>query len=229
MTIGQKVISGYSDFSYGAVGVYQINRFTPYSVPFYISFPLNTTQYLQADTTAVNYGGIYQKFNDWSANGTPQPSDAVNYKTLPINSQASANVSALLDTTVGATVQSLVDGSNFGTVAFTDHWFRDNPTSIGNQNGGTNAIAHNHTSPLALSPMSTNEGVLLNQSPQTSPDYYSVSCPSNQTVSVSGANHTVYFQNRSASGATVENPTSVSSPVVFTSSSAPGRLNSQDS
>ena len=58
MTIDQKVINGYSEASYGDVGVYQNGAFANYSVPFYMSFPLNSTQYLQADTTAVNYAGV---------------------------------------------------------------------------------------------------------------------------------------------------------------------------
>ena len=190
-------------------------------VPYYNVFPLNTVQYLQGDTTAINQSGLYQKFNYWT--NPDLTTDFLNYKAVSVGTLPVGKVTAQLDTTVCTQVQSIVDGTNLSTtVALSDPWARDNMTSVGNRNRGTSAIFHNYTSPYSLSPTVSNEGALLNQNPTFNPQLamYSVNFPSGQTVSLGGINYPLYFQSWVGTGATIQSGSSAQTGVVLNTGNA---------
>ncbi|MGB8294403.1 MAG: T9SS type A sorting domain-containing protein, partial [Polyangia bacterium] len=66
----------------------------------------------------------------------------------------------------------------------------------------------------------TYKGVFLYQSgpPYWTPPYYSINAPSPQSLTINGQNFSSIFQNWTTSSASVSQPTSATTPVVFTSS-----------
>ena len=64
------------------------------------------------------------------------------------------------------------------------------------------------------------KGIFLNQPIVSGKAYYQVSFPLNQSISVGGTNHSLYFQSWTVdSGANVQNSLANPTPVVFTSAS----------
>jgi Secretion system C-terminal sorting domain len=222
VTIDQKLTN---NTSYGSVAHYESSTFVPYSAPHTFSFAETSTQYFRADTNAEYQSSIYQKNNNWNNDNT----NVINYNEFEISSNMSS-IYAQMDTVSNATIENVIDGNTTvsSTIQFTDPWFRDKSDALGIRNRGSAAIAHTLSSPFTPNISTDYKGVFLNQDYNTEPDYYNVSFPTSQTVSVGGTSHKLYFQNWSASpsgSAAFQNANSTSTPVVFKSANATVQAN----
>ncbi len=168
-----------------------------------------------------------QKYYEW--NTDPDVTNFHLYTVKPKNNNFTSHFNG---TTSGVTVQnSLLDDpalslSGNTNVGFSDPWLIDYPDpNYGNtkRNEGVSAPLKSRTSPFYPN-LTKNyngdvyQGIFLNQDYNIPGNpYYQVSFPSNQTISVGGTNHSLYFQSWIVdSGANVQNSLANPTPVVFT-------------
>ena len=211
----------------GTLGVWNSSSFTSHSPGDTVFLTRTSNQTIQGDVNV--YSG--EKYNNWTRKFTPEAT-VLNYHVFSsISVNDSIFTSNFVPTVGGVTIQNnLIDAASLTTnVGFSDPWFIDysDPNYGGaKRNEGMSAPFISRASPFQ--PNLTNSyggnkylGVFTNQSgpPKWDPPYYSISFPS-QSVSVGGTNHSLYFLNWSATGATLQNQNSAQTPVVFTSSSA---------
>ena len=158
-----------------------------------------------------------QKYNYWSINSTTDP-----VVTNPQSFQLAASsryTSQLSPTVDGTSFQVSLEGTSYSdSIRFQDPWFIDINGAYGQQNEGTSApfkLVTTGGNPLGLT---TNyKGVLESQSPLTSPAHYSVQVPSTKTI---GGYSSVFLNWTTNANASATQPTSTTSPVVFSNSSA---------
>ncbi len=166
-----------------------------------------------------------QKYNYWSVLGTTQ-SNVTNHHLFNIQIASNNYFLSNFAPTYNATLQAqfIEGGSPGGIVNFNDPWRIDTTDSYGKRNQGMSDWAR----PISFSQndvgvASPDSGVFLNESGPNSgwtPPYYSVSAPSTQPMTVSGQSFTGIFEYWTGTNATLQSPTSTTSPVVFTNSGA---------
>ena len=192
------------------------------------TIPTTTSAFETLQGDQVIYSA--QKYNSWLRNQSAEP-NVLNHHVFYVEGKDNIYLSQFVPTYNGVTIQSnLAEAPTLSdSVGFFDPWYIDYPDpSYGSvkRNEGMSAPFISRSSPFypnssTLYSGNNYLGVFTNQSgpPYWKPPYYSVSFPS-QTYSIGSENHTLYFLNWSATGATVQNSTSLQTPVVFTSSSA---------
>ncbi|MDG7001595.1 MAG: S8 family serine peptidase, partial [Nitrososphaerota archaeon] len=209
-----------SNNSFGRVGHWIFGAFdTSNTVPFSFASMVGTPEHMRGQQYFKS--GTTQKFQLWNQTNTK----IINPDTFVTTSNGSHIIAAQFQTANDATIESqfLDGGSLGGTVDFLDPWFIDTTDAYGPRNQGMLDWARpagDSTNDVGTG--TVHHGVFLNQNlDPNDPNvpYYTVAFPS-QSISIGGTDHALYFQNWTASNATVENPNSTSSPVVFTGSNA---------
>ncbi len=200
-----------SDINFGKFGRWRVNKFVDYAAPYDFLWPypssevLRTFQGFKPNTT--------QKYNKWNLDN-----DVLNHRVFTIDG-FTLERKGQFQLANNATLRTeVIDGGGLN-IEFQDPWLIDYPDPLyGNQSrnrGQTNAVWYLKVSPF--SPNTTDpsyKGVFLNQTVATG-NYYSVR-PTNQTVN----GLSWFLMNWITTGATVTQPTSSETPVVFTASNA---------
>ena len=159
------------------------------------------------------------KFNYWNTDQTL----VLNHKNFYYEENATEHVIANYKTSYnGVTIQYNMDGFSDDLIDFKDPWLVDyNDQPYGMRNQGINAPFKKVPSPFNPSIGSQYRGVLLNQSgpPNWNPPYYSINVPTSINFPDKGGVHNIYLQNWNVSGASLQYPNSLTSGVVFTSTS----------
>jgi hypothetical protein len=201
---------------YGNVGRYEGSSFIDRITGTTYSLEVGSTEYFRADTNKATVAD--EKFNNWN-----DQEKVINHNAFQIDNTTQSIVSRF--NLVGtATIKNALEGISSvtgDTVKFQDPWLRDdNSDSKGLKNRGAGAIWHPYPSPFVQSITNPRfKGVLLNQAANTTnPNYYSAQAK--QTFNVflpqTGKTHSFYFVDWTSSNASVPNPRSLETPVVFT-------------
>lgn len=223
----QSVPSGYvratvtqvdeSDVAFGKVGRWRINKFINYAVPYDFlwdapSNPPLHTEILRSDQNFKH--GTTQKYNNWL-----NVNDVLNHRSFDILTSTTL-IKGRFKTAHNATLRTeVIDGGSLN-IEFRDPWLIDDADSYGSKNRGqSNAVWYSKPSPFSPNISDPNyKGVFLNEQPDPlnpQKPYYSVR-PTNQAV-----NGLPWFLwNWVTTNATVTQPTSSETPVVFTANNA---------
>ncbi|MGE5431187.1 MAG: hypothetical protein ACM3QX_08940, partial [Syntrophomonadaceae bacterium] len=203
---------------YGNVGHYEGNSFIDRVTGTTYSFEVGATEYLRADTNKATVAD--EKFNKWN-----DFEKVINHNAFQIDSTTKLIVSRFSQ--IGtATIKNALEGVSSVTgdvISFKDPWLRDDYSDPkGLKNRGTGAIWHSYSSPFTQDIGSTKfKGVLLNQS-RNNLNHYSVLAKPTFDASMpqTGKTHKFYFQNWTASNATISYPMVTETPVVFTANNS---------
>ena len=234
-TVDQKLSGGIT--TVGTVKRWQSTSFNAFpSLPAHPTFTVGINEILQGDQNI--YSG--QKYYQWNTDP-----DVTNHHVFIIDGNTNRFVSNFNPTFTGVTIQNrFLDDPSYSlsgntNVGFADPWYIDyadpnygsTTRNRGMKQTGTDALQfRQRLSPFQIDSSTvynngsdsshSYEGIFLNQDYNTKPFYYSVSFPSNQSITVNGNSHELYFYNWIVnSGATVQSATANPTPVVFTSSS----------
>ena len=183
------------------------------------SVPITSGQWaVPPNQSIITVGTNNERFNNikhqnWNnINNDYLLSRSINVASNPFNEIA------IFDDMNYETIEAVLsdNGSNLDSIQFQDPWYEES-------NGSQPDLFHTFASPYHPTGAynQSSGGIFLNQ-PYTgnNPVFYSVRFPSNQTISVGGTNHKLYFQSWTVnSGATVQSNTSNPTAVVFTSAS----------
>lgn len=187
--------------------------FLNYPSPFTFYYPYSTQgDIFRASQTIISN----EKYSKWI-----DIADIINHKSMPfLNNQQL--FTAQLNEVVNATLK--VNSSEYLPLQpkFKDPWFiNDYSDPLGPRNKGINAdtlFLPNIDNNLSIT--SEHQGVLLNQDYNIpGQPYYSISIPSSINLPQNGGIHNIYLQNWDVTGATLQNANSLTTGVVFTSSS----------
>lgn len=170
-----------------------------------------------------NSGGITYKQNNWDDNSTESyleydfeaNSDILNHKAV---------FDKLLYSKIAISAEGLVQPDD-GDISFQDPWY---VKSDGSQPGDYWITSTNGYYEPNGKYGASEKGVFLDQNPDPSDPnvpHYSVKADQTQTVNINGSNHTLYFQNWSATNATVQYPNNLETAVVFNTANAEVKAN----
>lgn len=206
-TIDQKLSNNVST---GQVGILESGIFAYYLAPTYKTF-LPSNQTLKGTQDIVSG----EKYNYWTVNDAIQ-SDITNHRSFQISGTASSFKSQLKPVVDGTSFAVTLEGTSVSdSVRFMDPWLIDYSDSYGTRNQGMSAPFKKVTT--GGNPLGTGtsyKGVHLNQTTSVT---YSVQAPSPKTI----GGTTSYFLNWNVgSGANITQPSSATSPVVFTAANA---------
>ncbi len=212
----QKLIEG---TSFGSVKYWYKTNFKDNNGLGTIYIPRYDTKVLQAETNVVS--NPEQKYNYWR-NDVSGQTFYNNFIKFTLQELLNTPMASRFNNTINSTVRAKLDDLYLDILQFKDPWLRDfNENPFGIRNRGLAAPLKslaNVDNNLAIS--SEHQGVLLNQDYNVpGQPYYSINIPSSIYLPQSGKNHNVYLQNWSVTGATLQYPNSLSTGVVFTSSS----------
>ncbi len=157
----------------------------------------------------------YTKHLHWNDNN----GDYLIRRTVSVDLPEIADFEMLQPATITVSSSEVPSLSNI-YLQFNDPWYLVNSITgwQGNDFASAYAPLSRTSTPMTGAYNQTKGGVFLNQGADWQPPYYSVSFPSNQTVSVGGTNHLLYFQNWISSGANFQDVNSATTGVVFTNS-----------
>lgn len=212
----QKLSSG---TSFGSVKYWYKEDFKDNNGLGTIYIPRYDSKVLQAETNVVS--SPEQKYNYWR-NDVSGQTFYNNFVTFTPQELLNTPMAGRFNYTINSTVHAKVDDLYLDVIKFKDPWSRDfNESPFGIRNQGLSAPLKslaNIDNNLAIS--SEHQGVLLNQDYNIpGQPYYSISIPSSIYLPQTGKNHNVYLQNWSVTGASLQNANSLTTGVVFTSSS----------
>lgn len=216
ITLLQKDANGNS---FGSIDIW-----SPYG--YWVTVPSGT---VNGKRTPVEYralqdfkSGTYEKYNYWQNNLSNK------FYLNWIGFYNLTNVTELVaqfNNSSLATIQNSLEGTsvlNGGTIEFKDPWLTDyNEAPLGLRNRGTSAPFKSRTSPFSPDYATSysgdvHKGVFTGQQIVVGQAYYSVRAQSTQTIN----SYTSYFQNWSATNATLQNVNAAESGVVFNSANA---------
>jgi hypothetical protein len=207
-----------ADAAFGKFGRWRVNKFVDYSAPYDFlwgapSTPPYHTEVLRSDQNFKP--GTTQKYNNWL-----NVNDVLNHRSFDILTSTTL-IKGRFKTANNATLRTeVIDGGSLN-IEFRDPWLIDDSDTYGPKNRGqNNAQWYSKTSPFPLNTSDPNyKGIFLNEQPDPlNPEkpYYSVR-PTNQTVNGLSWFLMNWVTNTSA---TVTQPTSSETPVVFTANNA---------
>lgn len=219
----------FDNVSIDSVGWYNLsqNKFDKYLAPKSFNWNIGSTQTLLGSQKLI----YNQKYKHWENNFNPD-NNVVNHKSFGIQPNTDNLTSQFQPTNPGITIKTSLEGLDLtgGEVIFKDPWFIDyQDTQYANQlrNRGMNeAYPRQRTSPFYPNASTTYEygqtykGVFLNQNPATTPTYYKVGVPQEQTISVHGQSRLFYPYYWTGNGVSYDYPNYDTTGVVFTSSNA---------
>ena len=182
-----------------------------------IYIPRYDPKVLLAETNVVL--NPQEKYQSWSDNRDNKYYN--NFVRFSVASILTNTMTSQFRYTVTATVRAKVDNLYLDILKFQDPWLRDyNESPFGIRNRGLAAPLKSLANiDNNLSITSEHQGVLLNQEISSNKPYYTISIPSSIYLPQSEKNHNVYLQNWDVSGASLQNANSLTTGVVFTSSS----------
>lgn len=199
--------SFFDNVSIDSVGHYNIgqNRFDKYKAPQNFTWNIGSSQTLLGSQKLLDG----QKYKYWTYE-FQEVSNVINHQSFPIYSWTNNLTSKFHLTNPGITIKTSLEGLDLtgGVIEFKDPWFidyQDTQYAYQLRNRGMNeAYPHPRTSPFY--PNSTTpynglyyNGVFLDQNPATTPTYYKVGVPQEQTISVHGQSRSFYFNTWEAS------------------------------
>lgn len=199
--------------SFEKIGRWNQGVFTNYKAPHRFLFQSNPSSNEVVRAKQDFKSGTAQKYNKWSVDN-----NVVNHRTFIID-PLTPELESQFKTANNATLRTeVIDGGSLN-IEFRDPWLIDDSDSYGPKNRGKdNALWYSKTSPFAVTTADPNyKGIFLNENPLFDPTkpIYSVR-PTNQTVN----GLPWFFWNWVTTNATVTQPTSSETPVVFTASNA---------
>ena len=199
----------------GAINSYSSNTTVPLDPRYTYSITTNELPFV----ANWNGSGLTEKHQYWIVN-TNIDTNIITYDLKPDLKFISSNLPAHFTETSPATITTNIDGIFGGSIQLDDPWYYySDPYGNWYQ---TNQF-YQYSVPFVIQNGSSSYGgIFTGQSGPLNnwnPPYYSVNFPSNQSISVGGSNHTLYFQNWTATSgsATFEYANSASTPVVFNS------------
>ena len=218
-TVSQLNASGTNISSFD---IWQSNSWNNNAAPKNFMFLKNSSQTLRSFQNIVNN----EKYHNWNSSLT----DVTNHKSFTISAGTTtltANLKPIYNVQI---LNKLEETSiNGGQIGFRDPWLIDNTDTKGPLNRGTIASAlwyNNLSSPFSPNTSSNYKGIFLNQGitpqGQWQPPYYTIKANQQQNIYVNSSVGTreFYFQDWTATSASIQSPTSIETPVVFTNANA---------
>ena len=209
-------------------------NFVQYSVPATFQLGGGTSTFLGTQSYQYNTDNYSnEKYYEWYKGGTVEP-DVLNHHQFTVGVGFPGTLKSQFWPIVSgpSVCVNVLEGGSLTspTVQFADPWFINYPDPLYNgnlRNQGISAPPITRSAPFTpdlSTPYDggyTYKGVFLGQNPTFDPQkpIYSVNAPSMQSLTINGQNYASVFQNWTASSASVSQPTSATTPVVFTGAS----------
>jgi hypothetical protein len=196
--------------------MYVVNLWNNFNFNNYLYLTVNHDEVLRSSPGFLSANN--DKFHYWNNDR----SLVLNYNHFYYEDGITENLIARYNTSYGGvTVQYNFDGFSGDSIEFKDPWLVDyHDLPYGMRNRGMNAPFKKLPSPFNPSLGSQYKGVLLGQGlPNWAPPYYAINIPSSIYLPQTGKTHNLYLQSWDVSGATLQYPNSLTTPVAFTNSS----------